>query len=475
VDFHYTEAKAWQYGFFVPQDVEGLMEAHGGPDVFIDRLDALFSADTTTTGRDQADITGLLGQYAHGNEPSHHMAWLYHYAGRPDRSAQRVREILRRFYRAAPDGLSGNEDCGQMSSWYVLCALGLYPVCPGSPDWMLGVPQFDRATVRLPDGGAFVIEGAGTPPDSSHVISAELNGMPLERSFLRHAEIAAAGTLRVVRGTAPSSWGTDSGQRPRSRMGGPRVPAAPFVRGGAAPFRDEVTVELDSADPDAALFWAADSSGPAEATEWTPVTGPLTFRETTRIRMFSERAGVRGAEVRATFLRIPHDWTVALASDPAPQYAASGPATLLDARRGALDWRTGAWLGYQDGDFEATVDLGEVRPLWRVGAGFLQDIRSWIWMPGEIVVSVSDDGITFREAARLPSPLADTDEAVSRRDVVADVEAEARFVRVHATNYGEIPNWHLGAGGAAWIFVDELLIEERDEGTSREPGNGAGR
>ena len=115
VDNNYTEANAWQYSYFVPQDTAGLIEALGGEEAFVARLDTLFAAESETTGRDQADITGLIGQYAHGNEPSHHMAWLYHHAGRPDRSAERVREILDTLYTPEPDGLSGNEDCGQMS------------------------------------------------------------------------------------------------------------------------------------------------------------------------------------------------------------------------------------------------------------------------------------------------------------------------------------------------------------------------
>ncbi|NNE44965.1 MAG: glycoside hydrolase family 92 protein, partial [Gemmatimonadetes bacterium] len=204
VDFNYTEANAWQYAFCVPHDVEGLIEAHGGDDAFIARLDALFEADSTTLGRDQADITGRLGQYAHGNEPSHHMAWLYHYAGAPERSVSRVNEILHRFYSAAPDGLAGNEDCGQMSSWYVLAALGLYSVSPGSPDWVLGAPQFPEAVVHLPDGGEFRIRREGRVEDGVRTVM--LNGNTLTRSFLRHGEIARAGELIVTLGPGDTAW-----------------------------------------------------------------------------------------------------------------------------------------------------------------------------------------------------------------------------------------------------------------------------
>ncbi|MFC1629511.1 GH92 family glycosyl hydrolase, partial [Gemmatimonadota bacterium] len=149
VSFHYTEANSWQFSFFAPHDVNGLIRLMGGPEQFIERLDGLFTADSETTGRQQSDITGLIGQYAHGNEPSHHMAYLYSYAGESTKTQERVREILDTLYSDAPDGLSGNEDCGQMSAWFVLSALGFYPVCPGQPDYVIGTPPSPRASIRI--------------------------------------------------------------------------------------------------------------------------------------------------------------------------------------------------------------------------------------------------------------------------------------------------------------------------------------
>ena len=150
VNNHYTEANSWQYSFFVPQDIEGLVSALGGPLAFERRLDSLFVAPDRTLGRTQVDITGLIGQYAHGNEPSHHIAYLYNYIGRPGKAGAMAQRIMREFYSSAPDGLCGNEDCGQMSAWYVLSALGRYPVCPGAPDRNSTGP--DVTPTSLPDG-----------------------------------------------------------------------------------------------------------------------------------------------------------------------------------------------------------------------------------------------------------------------------------------------------------------------------------
>ncbi|MBO4586157.1 MAG: GH92 family glycosyl hydrolase [Bacteroidales bacterium] len=152
VNNNYTEANSWQYSFFVPQDIPGLIEALGGPEAFEARLDALFEAPQQTTGRTQADITGLIGQYAHGNEPSHHIAYLYDVVGRPDKREARVNQILETLYSSAPDGLCGNEDCGQMSAWYVLSSLGKYPVCPVTvPSSSSVIPASSSSVILSPD------------------------------------------------------------------------------------------------------------------------------------------------------------------------------------------------------------------------------------------------------------------------------------------------------------------------------------
>ena len=149
VNNHYTEANSWQYSLFVPQDIAGLMDALGGAEALEARLDEMFSSDERNTGRTQADITGRIGQYAQGNEPSHHVAFLYDYAGRPDKRRARVEQILETLYSAAPDGLCGNDDCGQMSAWYVLSAAGRYPICPGASLECGGISP-DGGLTRIP-------------------------------------------------------------------------------------------------------------------------------------------------------------------------------------------------------------------------------------------------------------------------------------------------------------------------------------
>jgi predicted alpha-1,2-mannosidase len=158
VDFNYTEANSWQYSFYVPQDVSGLIKLLGGNTNFVNKLDSLFLANPQTKGRTQADITGLIGQYAHGNEPSHHIAYLYNFAQKPWKTQEKVNKILNTLYTNKPDGLCGNEDCGQMSSWYILSSLGFYPVTPGSNIYIIGLPIHKKASINLENGNTFVIK-----------------------------------------------------------------------------------------------------------------------------------------------------------------------------------------------------------------------------------------------------------------------------------------------------------------------------
>ena len=449
VDLNYTEANSWQYSLFVPHDVQGLIEALGGDEAFGRRLDDLFSADSETTGRDQADITGLIGQYAHGNEPSHHMAWLYHYAGRPDRSAERVRQILGELYRPTPDGLSGNEDCGQMSSWYVFSAMGLYPVTPCTDVYTIGVPIFDSVTMTLENGNRLEIVRTGS---GSSIVGATLNGEPIERSFLRHGEILAGGRLEVRLGTAiDSSWGRE--ERPPSGVDLLAALAAPFLRSASDRFRDTLDVELVGPAGSEIVYALGDGA-------MQVYSGPFTIDRSRTIR-FVARDGQRSSPIVSSYLhRLPNDWKVTSRYEPNSQYTAGGPDSLVDGLRGAANWRMGGWQGYQYSDFEADVDLGETRTLRRVGASFLQEQRSWIWMPAEVIVSVSDDGTSFREVARIGHDVPEDADGVVTRDLVTAIEpTRARYVKVLARNFGAIPRWHLGHPDQAFIFVDELLLD----------------
>ncbi|GAO79899.1 MULTISPECIES: GH92 family glycosyl hydrolase [unclassified Sphingopyxis] len=215
----YTEGNAWQYSWFVPQDQAALFRILGGDAKTVAKLDAMFDYDNSKLDYSHAeDIAGLIGQYIHGNEPSHHVAYLYAYAGAPWRTQERLKQIVDSQYKPTPDGLSGNDDLGQMSAWLVFTGLGFYPVAPGSNQYVIGRPFVDRAVLNLPGGKRFTVETAGLSDANRYVGKVELNGKPLTRSWISDAEIRSGGTLRFTMQAKPdTAWATAPTTRPYSQ------------------------------------------------------------------------------------------------------------------------------------------------------------------------------------------------------------------------------------------------------------------
>ncbi len=459
VNFNYTEANAWQYRFFAPHDVEGLIEIMGGEAAFERKLDSLFTAPSRITGREQPDITGMIGQYVHGNEPSHHMAFLYHYIGKPWKTVQRVREIMRTQYRNAPDGLAGNEDCGQMSSWFVLSALGLYPVNPGQPEYVLFAPLFDEAVLQLENGNRFTIRAHRQNPGDSHIRHVRLNGVVWNRSAIPHERIIQGGEFTFVLAQSPdTSWGRPPAHRPTSKIDTLRMTPAPFFSTSARTFLDSLSVEIGCLSPEARIVYTLDGSEPDRHS--TAYTAPLIIRNAAVLRARAFAPGRTASPVvTAQYRPMPADRRIELHARYANQYAAGGDRALIDGLRGGANFRTGLWQGYQGQDFEAVVELVPPRRIREIRVGFLQDIGSWIFFPPEVSFAISMDGRTYTELGTVHNDFPDSRWGVFTRDVSILVDdIEARYVRIRAKNYGPCPDWHPGAGGKTWLFLDEILI-----------------
>ncbi len=217
VDHNYTEGNAWQYSFYVPHDLSGQMNLLGGKEKLVAFLDSLFTTSSKLTGHSPPDITGMIGQYVHGNEPSHQIAYEYNYAGQPWKTQAMTRRIMNEMYHAAPDGLAGNEDCGQMSAWYVMSALGFYAVCPGGSQYAIGSPIFSNATIRLENQKQFTVKTNGS---GAYIQSAQLNGKPYNKSYLEYSDINNGGVIEFKMGNEPNrNWGSGVSEVPVTKIG----------------------------------------------------------------------------------------------------------------------------------------------------------------------------------------------------------------------------------------------------------------
>ncbi|HET6979151.1 MAG TPA: GH92 family glycosyl hydrolase [Pyrinomonadaceae bacterium] len=462
VTFGFTEANSWQYTFFAPQDVSGLIALMGGRRRFAERLDQLFAADSRTTGREQVDITGLIGQYAHGNEPSHHMAYLYNYVSQPWKTQARVRQIMDQFYKPDPDGLIGNEDCGQMSAWYVLSAAGFYPVTPGSAIYAIGSPLFPEMRFNLENGNSFVVRAVGMSENNIYIQSATLNGRPYNKSFLMHRDLMAGGELVFRMGPRPNlRWGTGTGNEPVSRIAGREIVPVPVIKGAGQTFirRQEISL-APIGDTPVKLYYTLDGSQPSIHSRRFEKSFFIDA-DTTVKALAVAPDGRRSLIVSASYHRMPHAWKLSLQSNYSSQYTGGGELALIDGIRGTTNWSGGAWQGYQGRDLVAVLDLGEAQTVSRIGAGFLQDIGSWIWMPSRVEVELSKDGETFGPAFSIANDVSVKMEGVVTKEFVIPITPQtARYVRIRAVNFGKILAWHPGSGGDAWIFADEIVVEK---------------
>lgn len=455
VTVHFTEANACQYNFFVPHDIPGLVDLFGGSENFGIRLDSLFFGNSQLTGRDQADITGLIGQYAQGNEPSHNFAYLYNYVDEPWKTAKVVRLIMDSLYTDAPDGLCGNDDCGQMSAWYVMSALGFYPVTPGSPEYSIGSPIFPRATIRLEHGSKFTIEAASSSKTNMFIDSATLNGNNHSTTVLLHSDVQRGGTLSFTMSPRPSrSWGKDPDRTSQPAAG--FVPV-PFVESGQRSFIDSTVVRLATIDASSSIWYRFKNLNADEP--FIQYSGPiLVQRDATLQARAISPLGISDT-VEALFVRRVPVGRLSLRSSYSPQYAGGGDEALVDGLKGGLNFRLGAWQGYEGIDLDAVIDLGSVRTIGSVSLGCLQDNNSWIFFPSTVEFLFSDDGKLFIDSVAIGNSVSPRSEHPQRKEFTAnDGTRRARYIRVRAQNIRTCPEWHKGAGGKAWLFVDEISV-----------------
>jgi hypothetical protein len=452
----FTEGNSWQYSFAVQHDIGGLIRLHGGLDGFRKKLDALFTANSKTTGRDQADVTGLIGQYAQGNEPSHHMAYLYNYVDRRWRTAELIQQICRDFYKNEPDGLIGNEDCGQMSAWYVFTAMGFYPVTPGSGSYQLGIPVFDSITIRLENGKQVRIAAKGRATGRNYVNGFLVDGQSptgITSSSIRHDALVKAGQIMFELGPAP----LDSLHHfPVAKaIEYPNFVSVPYLANATNKFKDSLLVDLRSIDPGNQLFYFEAGRGPETAEAFVR---PIAIQKTIRMGFFARKEGKQSPVVYQQFYRIPSDRSITVQSKVHPMYTAGGNDVLIDSILGNANWRSGDWQSYYDDDFEAVIDLKTVRPLQFAGVHVLQDVSPWIVFPKEVIVYTSNDGQSFTEAGRVQNRAATENGPAQVQELGISLTGSARYIKVKAVNGGKLPAWHESAGNPSHLFIDEVIV-----------------
>jgi len=431
INNNFTEGNSWQYSFFVPQDIPGMIEAYGGKDKFEAKLDEMFNSESKTTGREQADVTGLIGQYAHGNEPSHHMAYLYNYVGKPEKTTEKVHYILENFYKNAPDGLIGNEDCGQMSAWYVLSSMGIYAVTPGIPQWSVTQSSFDSIKVNFED-------------KTTEEISKKIPVRAMENFGINsnYKDIAVGYSYDEI------------------------IPV-PVIQAEGKAFKDSLTISLSNKDNIKMYYYSEDLNG-NRLLPFKKYEQPFEIKSSQKIvaqtmpeRLIEPTQNYTSKRISAQFYKKPNNYTIEIKSKYNPQYTAGGDEGIIDGIKGTENWRKGEWQGYQSQDFEAIINLQTETSVSNFSASFLQDSRSWILMPTKVDYFVSNDNLNFTLAGSVTNYISPKYEVnkIQNFEYKLPQELKAKYIKVKAYNFGKLPDWHQGAGGDAFIFIDEITIK----------------
>ncbi|GAA0724468.1 hypothetical protein GCM10009430_28880 [Aquimarina litoralis] len=456
VNFNYTEANSWQYSFYVPQDISGFIELMGGKAVLEQQLDALFTAKDQTSGAHQVDITGLIGQYAHGNEPSHHIAYLYNFINKPHKTQEKVHEILTKLYTNTPDGISGNEDCGQMSAWYVLSSLGFYPVTPGSDYYVIGTPLFEKGTIQLENGNQFTIVANNINDANKYIASASLNGKEYPYTYIKHQDIMNGGSLVFEMTNTPSTWGTNDNDIPKTQIEEHLITSPPFIAEGDIAFKEKSQITLQSINQEAEIFFTLDND------EFRKYSTPITITKPAILKTYATEKGIKSPIIETEFFKINPNLKITLENEYANRYNGGGPDALINGIKGAMDYRSGSWQGFHNRDLIASLDLGSIKNINTISIGFLEDQRSWIFYPQKVEFWISEDGKQWNPLDKntfIKSPTPSAEVSIKKIDV-SSISRKAKFIKIKAQTVGTIPEWHIGSNydGKAWIFADEITV-----------------
>jgi hypothetical protein len=385
------------------------------------------------------------------------MAYLYTYIGKPWKTQAIVHRVLDSLYHTGHEGLPGNEDCGQMSAWYVWSALGLYPVTPGGSGYAISSPLFERAIIRLENGKTLEIRANKPSAKSLYLKSLRWNSKPYDLNLISFDLLKNGGLLEAQLSEKPNL------NRGRTLVKGEKNEdngfiKAPFIQTDSRFFADSASVVLSHPEKLPIRYRLND-----DKSQTFSYSKPFCIRENTRISAWAVAGDNESGKAIGSFYRLPHTgWEIKLLSKPNRQYSAEGPKSLIDGIEGLGDWRKGDWLGFQERDMEVIFQFGKEESIGRIRPGFLQDTRSWILMPQQFSVEFSLDGQQWSAPQVLNINL-DPKEMNSKilRPELRSAPVKAGWMRFRAKQFGKLPEWHPGAGGDSFIFCDEIEVFEQ--------------
>ena len=467
---NYVSGNIWAYSLFLPHDIQGLIALHGGHEQFEAFLDQIIADESEIVGASHVDISGFIGKYGHGDEPSHHIPYLYAHTGAPWKTQALTRRVMNDFYSAEPDGLVNNEDLGQMSAWYVFSALGFYPVTPGLPIYTFGSPNVDQATIHLENGNTFEIQANNQSEENVYVQSVSLNGSPIDRPYIKHEEIMQGGKLVYEMGASPNKeWASSLDRLPPNGVPidaeyvAPKVTLAPRSPSPRF-FSGSTEVVLTSATPGAQIKYTLDGQDPLA--EGAVYDGPIVLEDRASLRAVATLDGyapseeLEGKFYKSILFAGGPQASIDVAVTPPSDYGygLEDGSQLIDQTTGSIFFNDNTWTGFLEGGMDATIDLGEELQVSSVELNSLVDTRVWVFPPESVRVSISQDGESWSEVGAT-----EVEVPSGHAKYIAPFSFEwssrpVRYLRVEAKNPDALPRWHAGAGKTPFLFIDEIIV-----------------
>jgi predicted alpha-1,2-mannosidase len=438
------EIYKWNHTFLAPHDVEGLIDFFGGNEGFNNALDTLFHND----------------YYYVGDEFSMHAPYLYNYSATPWKTQKLVRQILDDYFENSPGGLCGNDDCGQLSSWYIFGAMGFYPVAPGDDYYTIGSPVFENLTMNLPNGKKFRVSAENMSDQNVYIESATLNGKEFTKNYILHDQIMDGGHLHFVMSDKPNkNWGSTKEDLPNSSIESYDFLPGPSIVSESTTFKDNTTIRLESYIDDCKIYYTTDGTEPTTSSQLYKT--PISITQTTKIKAFTNNSENNASMVmEAEFYKLPTGRSIEVLSEYNEKYSAGGAEGLIDYVKGNYFFKSNTWQGYEGKDFKAIVDLGSVQNINKIETTYLLDRSNWIFYPTEVFYYGSLDGKSYE--------LIDQFEFDNGKELksIPDIKAytsiknkSVRYIKVIAKNQKVVPSWHPWEGNTAWLFIDEIIIE----------------
>lgn len=466
---NYISGNIWGYSTFVPHAMQKLIKIKGGNAEFNKWLDKIFADTTQIGGHAHVDISGFIGKYGHGDEPSHQMPYLYNYSGQPWKSQKLVRQSLSSFYDDTPEGIENNEDCGQMSAWYIFSSLGFYPVCPGDQKYIFGSPLLEKASLVLEDGKRFTVVSKNNSEDNVYINKVVLNGKKITRNYITHSEIMSGGELVFYMSDKPNrSRGVNSFDLPD--YGNSNKPVefeepqrkkayTPYELNSTNVFNNKRVVTLKSYDYNAKIRYTLNGKEPDNKSKL--YTKPIILRSDVMLKSKAFLGGMKSSE---EFSReyyktsgILEKAKITLVTKP-KRYGMGDGSQIFDKKTGSVDFNDGSWSGFDGENLEVILDFPTEQKINSIVVGALTSTFSWIFPPKSVEVYTIDatNKETLAGKLNVDMPLGETKE-INRFKI--NVSKKSKRFKLVVRHTGKLPKWHGGSGNIGWMFIDEVVVK----------------